>query len=623
VTGRKKRPTRARAAPPETQKADRSRAIAAAAALALALLVALVYAPVVGHEFVSLDDSLYYLTNPNLDGRLGLDDALGAFRFYAANWSPLTSLSIAIDNALYGVDPTGPLLTNAVLHAIASLLLFFALRALSLGTAVSAFAAAVFAVHPLHVESVAWAASRKDVLMGVGWNATLYAYARYREQPGAGRYAALLAAAAFALLAKPAAVTLPFALLLLDYWPLRRPRSEARAAVIEKLPIVALAALVSAMTVLAQTGVGAETSVRLPLGYRVLNAGLSYASYALDAFWPSGLAVFYPYHPDELTGAVAIASGLCVLVLSALALRIAAAKPHLFVGWFWFLGTLVPTIGLLQVGSQARADRYMYLPLIGLALALGCEAYELALRRPAWRRAVAAAGIAAVLALAITAHRQVGQWRDSKTLFAHAVAVTRDNAVARSALGNAYRERGDLARAEQEIAEALRIRPDSGDMRADFALVQLDQGRIGDARAQLERALASGADAAKVHTALGIASERAGDLPGAIASYREALRANPERIEAANNLAFLLATAPDPALRAPSEAIELAQRAARWKAFDPAVLDTLAAAYAAAGRHREAADTEARAREALPPGASPLRDEIERNLARYRSLAGS
>ena len=265
----------------------------------------------------------------------------------------------------------------------------------------------------------------------------------------------------------------------------------------------------------------------------------------------------------------------------------------------------------------------MYLPLIGLALAVGVEAYELARRRPALRRAVAAAGIAALLALAVVAHRQVGHWRDSTALFAHAVAVTRDNAVARSGLGNAYRERGDLARAEQEIAEALRIRPDSGDAHADLGLVLLDQGRIGDARAQLERALASGADAAKVHTALGLASERAGDVPAAIASYREALRANPERVEAANNLAFLLATAADPALRAPAEAIELAQRAARWKASDPAVLDTLAAAYAAVGRHREAADTEARAHAALPDGASPLRDEIERNLARYRSLARS
>jgi tetratricopeptide (TPR) repeat protein len=600
---------------------ERTRTIAIATALAL--LVALVYAPVAHHEFVSLDDSAYFVSNPNLDGRIGLDDVVRSFRPYEANWIPLTWISIAIDNALYGVDPTGPLVTNAVLHAIASLLLFFALRALSLDTAVSTFTAAVFAVHPLHVESVAWATERKDVLMGVGFCAALLAYARYRERPSTGRHAALFAAAVAAMLAKPAAVTLPFGLLLLDYWPLRRPRSEARAALIEKLPLFALAAFASAMTVVAQTGAGAETSVHLPLAYRALNAGQAYASYALDSLWPSGLAVFYPYHPDELTGAAAIASCAGVALLSALALRLARSRPHWFVGWFWFLGTLVPSIGLVQVGSQARADRYMYLPLIGLALAVGQELYELAQRRPALRRAIAGAGIAAVLALAFGAHRQVGHWSDSVALFEHAVAVTRDNAVARSSLGNAYRERGDLGRAEQELGEALRIRPAMADARADLGLVQLDQGRISDARTQLERALASGADAAKVHTALGLVAERSGNLPGAIASYREALRANPERVEAANNLAWILATAPDPALRAPAEAIELAQRAARWNAFDPSVLDTLAAAYAAAGRYGEAADVEARALAALGSRSPALRSEIEGRLARYRSLAGA
>ena len=200
---------------------------------------------------------------------------------------------------------------------------------------------------------------------------------------------------------------------------------------------------------------------------------------------------------------------------------------------------------------------------------------------------------------------------------------SRDNAIAHGALGNAYHARGDLAGAERELAEALRIRPDSGDARADLALVRLDQGRIAEARAELEHALASGADTAKVHTALGLAAEHVGDLPGAVASYRAALRANPERVEAANNLAMILATAPDPALRAPDEAIALAQRAARAKAFDPAVLDTLAAAYAAAGRHREAAQTEARAVAALTPGASALRAELEGRLARYQSLAGA
>ena len=584
--------------------------------LAIALLVAAVYAPVVKHEFVTFDDPLYFSENPNLDGHFGLDDVTGAFRPYAALWVPVTWISIAIDNALYGFDPTGPHVENAVLHGIASLLLFFALRALSLGTAVSAFTAAVFAVHPLHVESVAWAVERKDVLMGVGFAAALWAYARYRERPSAGRYAALFASAAFAMLAKPGAVTLPLVLLLLDYWPLARPRSEARTAVIEKLPLVALAAFASAMTMTAQTA-GMNTHIDLSLPYRALSAGRAYANYLADAFWPNGLAVFYPYHGDELTSAATIASCVGVALLSALALGFARAGRHRFVGWFWFVGALVPMLGLVQMGGQGRADRYMYLPLIGLALAIGQEAQLQAQRRPALRRAIAGAGIVAVLALAFVAHRQVGYWRNSEVLWRHAITVTRENSAAHGALGRVLRDAGDLTAAEQEILESLRIRPEAGWIRTDLGLVYLDQGRTAEARTELERALATGADAAKAHAGLGLAAERSGDVPGAIASYREALRANPGQVEAANNLAWILATAPDPSLRAPQEAIALAQRAARRNS-DPSVLDTLAAAYASAGRYGEAAEVGARAVAALPSG-SPLRADLERRLAEYRA----
>jgi len=235
------------------------------------------------------------------------------------------------------------------------------------------------------------------------------------------------------------------------------------------------------------------------------------------------------------------------------------------------------------------------------------------------RRPLAVAGVAAVLLLAIAAHRQVRHWRDSETLFAHAVAVTRDNAFAHTALGAAYRERGDLERAERHLEQALRIRPESGDARSDLGLVRIDQGRLGEARALLERALATGADTAKVRAALGVAAERSGDLAAAIASYRESLRANPQRVDAANNLAWILATAPDAGLRAPAEAIALALRVARWNPHDPSVLDTLAAAYAAAGRYDDAAATQARALAALGPGAAALRADLERRLEQYEA----
>jgi len=619
VSGRKRRSTRADAAFPEVQRqADRTRALAIAAALVA--LVAVVYAQVSRHEFVSLDDPLYFIDNPNLDGRLGFDDLIGAFRPFAALWVPVTWISIAIDNALYGIDPTGPLVTNAVLHALASVLLFFALRALALGTAVSAFVAAVFAVHPLHVESVAWAVERKDVLMGVGFCTALWAYARYREWPSRQRYAALFAATAFAMLAKPAAVTLPFVLLLLDFWPLRRPRSDARAALIEKLPLFALCALASAMTIAAQTG-GMNTHITLSLPYRALSAGRAYAAYLADAFWPAGLAVLYPYHADELTSAATIASCLAVALLSGLAIALGAARRHLFVGWFWFVGMLVPMLGLVQMGAQGRADRYMYLPLIGLALALAWEANEIAQRRPALGRALAGAGIAAVLALAAVAHGQVAFWRNSEVLWRHAIAVTRDNSAAHGALGRILHHAGDLEAAEREFQESLRIRPEAGWIRSDLGIVHLDQGRSTEAREELVRALASGAEPAITHSALGLAAERAGDLRTAIENYRAALRANPSRVDAANNLALILATAPEPALRDPAEAIALAERIAREKRGDAAVLDTLAAAYAAAGRYGEAASSQARAIAALPPGASPLRAELESRLDRYRAAA--
>jgi protein O-mannosyl-transferase len=602
--------------PPQTGRSAARRD--AAVALALAVLVALVYAQVARHEFVSYDDPPYFVSNPNLDGQFGLDDAIDAFRPRLALWVPLTWISIAIDNALYGVDPSGPLVENAVLHAIASVLLFCALRALSLGTPVSAFAAAVFAAHPLHVESVAWATERKDVLMGVGFCASLLAYARYRERPSPGRYAALFAAAAFAMLAKPAATTLPFALLLLDWWPLRRPLAEARAAVIEKLPLFALSAFTSAMTMAAQTG-GMNTHITLSLPYRALSAGRAYADYLADALWPSGLAVFYPYHEGELTDAATIAACAAVALLCVLALAIGHSRRHLFVGWYWFVGMLVPMLGLVQMGAQARADRYMYLPLIGLALAIGQEAHELAQRRPALRRAIAGAGIASVLALGIAAHHQVGYWRNSQTLWRRATAVTRDNDSAHGALGRALHEAGDLAAAEREFLESLRIRSNAGWIRSDLGLVYLDQGRTAEARRELEHALATGGEPALTHSGLGLAAERSGDLPAAIANYRAALRADPHRAEAANNLAWILATAPDPALRDPAEAIALAERSARDKPGDASVLDTLAAAYAAAQRYRDAAAAQERALAALPPDASPMRADFEHRLEQYRA----
>lgn len=589
-------------------------------------LVAGVYFPVAGHEFVGLDDAAYYERNPNLDGRLGLDDVRRAFaRPYYANYTPLTSLSIAVDDALYDT-PTGTLLTNVLLHAVASALLLWALWRLTAELGPSLFVAAVFAVHPLHVESVAWASQRKDVLMGVGWTAAMLAYAHYREAPGPRRYAALAGCVVAALLAKPVAVTLPFALLLLDYWPLGRFGSGLRAvaasktalreAVVEKLPLFLLAALASLATLFAQSGAGATENVQLPLAHRLANATLAYAAYLGDAFWPAGLAVQYPYDLEALDGPGVLAAGALLAAATAAALALAASRPWLPVGWLWFLGTLVPMIGLVQVGLQARADRYMYVPLVGLAIAVAWGARHLAGDRRGARAALAGAGVVVVAALAVAAHAQVGFWRDSESLFRRAVAVAPDNAFAHSALGAELRRQGRLDAAERHVEEAVRLWPGAGDARLDLGLVRLDQGRLGPARRELERALERGADPAAVHVGLGLVAERTGDEAAAIASYGEALRADPQRKEALNNLAWLLATTDDPALRDAERAVALAEEVARWSADDPAVLDTLAAGYAAAGRWADAVRVQERAVANAPDDA--LRRELEKRLSRYR-----
>jgi tetratricopeptide (TPR) repeat protein len=601
-------------------------------AVGLTLLVTVVYAPVVHHEFVVLDDAAYYLRNPNLDGRFGLDDLTGAFgRAYYANWIPLTSISIAIDNALYGVRPAGVLVTNALLHAVSCILLFLALARMTGRQGAAAFVAAVFAVHPLHVESVAWASQRKDVLMGVGWTASMLAYAIYRERGRARDYAALVGCASVAMLAKPVSVTLPFALLLLDFWPLRRfgervrplrsALPEMRAAVIEKLPLFALAALSAAATLASQSSAGADTSVQLSLGYRVLNAGLAYVSYAWDSVWPAGLAAFYPYRPDALLEPATLAACAAVLAISALCVWWANARSHLFVGWFWFVGTLVPMIGIVHVGMQARADRYMYIPLIGLALAATWSLPELRSLRPGARRAVVAGALACAAALAFQASRQVASWSDSETLFLHAIEVTHDNAFAHGALGAYYREQGELAKAGRHIGEALRIRPDGASARFELAALRIDQGRLAEARTEFERARSAGKPLAEIEAGLGIVEERSGDLENAIAHYRAALKSDPQHRTANNNLAWLLATASPEALRDPAEAIRLAEALAAWNGHDASILDTLAAAYAAAGRMREAVGTQARA-VATADGEAQRRD-LESRLREYEARSAT
>lgn len=637
-------------------------------ALALAALAFAVFGQVHDHEFVDYDDLKHIVQNPDLANGLSAESIVKVFtRPHYGDFVPLTYVSLLLDRALFGPGPAGTLLTNVVLHAASAVLLFLALARMTGDTWRPAFVAAVFAVHPLHVESVAWAFERKDVLSGLFWMLALLAYARYAEQPGSGRRMAPVALAlAAGLLAKPMLVTLPFALLLLDHWPLDRLRADgegglpdpallARAA-LEKWPLFVLAA---ASVVLTWVGHGASASIPdaavVPFGLRVLKALDAYGFYVWKSLWPTGLAVYYPHAFDSAPTARALACGAGLLAATAAAVRLAGRRPYVTVGWLWFLGTLVPVIGLVQLGLHVRADRYAYVPQIGLAIVVAWGAVDLLGRSSGARQALAAAGAAAVAVLAVLSWQQVGTWRNTVTLFQHAVETTGPNFVAQWRLGVAAaqaRERdraiehlraaveiepslpqlqfelaqtleegGQIGPALRHYERALALDPDHADANARYGLALLRLGRRDEARLHLERALRADPTLSRAHAGLAQIYADAGRDREAEAHYRRALSLEPDYLPAANNLAQLLATSRDTAVRDPAEAIDLAERATRGAgARVPALLDTLAAAHAAAGDFDEAARVATRAAKlAASQGQDALADEIRANAARYRT----
>jgi tetratricopeptide (TPR) repeat protein len=464
----------------------------AAISLALVAATVAVYARVAGHDFVDLDDRIVITENPLVREGLTPASVLRAFREPAeANWVPLTWISLQLGYALHGMTPAGFLLGNVALHALASALLFLALLRLTAGVWPSAAVAALFALHPLHVESVAWAASRKDALSGVFFMLTLLGWARFAERPSTARYLAVAFVFACGLLSKPTLVTTPFVLWLLDFWPLGRLAGVSGAGAIarraarlllEKLPLLALAAAASAVTYLVQKSAGAVgAGAQIPFPLRGANALDALRIYLAQSVWPSGLAVYYP-HPLGSLGLprVAAAAGLLAL-LSALALIGLRRRPYLCVGWLWFLGMLVPVIGLVPVGIQAHADRYMYLPLIGLSLALAFGAADLVRSRPRLRAPVVGAAALALAALALTAARQVETFRDSIALQVHNLAVTERNLLAHYRLGDALRRADRLPEAEREFRSGLEIAPRHLKIRVALADLLAQSGRLGEA----------------------------------------------------------------------------------------------------------------------------------------------
>jgi tetratricopeptide (TPR) repeat protein len=454
-----------------------------------------VYSQVRHYEFANYDDPDYVGANLHVRSGLTAGGVAWAFQsFDAANWFPLTWLSHMADSQFFGLESGWHHVTNVWLHALDALLLFAVLRRMTAARWPSALVAFLFALHPLHVESVAWIAERKDVLSAFFWFLTLWFYAGYVKRPGIGRYLAVVAAFGLGLMSKPMIVTLPFVLLLLDVWPLERASwpwnmASAKALLFEKLPLFAMAAGGSVLTFHAQRQGGAVAPLAgIPLLFRLENALVSCLAYIRDMFWPAGLAVFYPYPRTLAIPEVALA-GMALAGISILVARQFRARPYLAIGWCWYLGTLAPVIGLVQVGTQARADRYTYVPMIGLFLMLGWGAAELTRRLPRARNAVIAAAVLACSGCLIVTWSQIQYWATSETLLRHTLEVTSDNFITHHNLADYYLQNNRNEEARQEDAEAVRISPLYLEARLNLALALSLMGQPAEAETEYRKAL--------------------------------------------------------------------------------------------------------------------------------------
>jgi Tfp pilus assembly protein PilF len=524
--------------------------------LFLVITTLAVYWQVRDYEFVGYDDVRYVTKNPRVQGGLSLEGIIWAVTSKSVgNWHPLTWLSHMLDVQLYGMKAGGHHLTNVFFHIGNTLLLFLIFRRMTGALWRSAFIAALFALHPLHVESVVWVAERKDVLSTFFWMLTMGAYVWYVERRGFLRYLLVLLFFILGLMAKPMLVTLPFVLLLIDYWPLNRfqfgqssgggskkQRSLALRLVWEKIPLLALAAASSVVTLIVQQTWGAVSSFSAyPLNIRLANAMVSYVGYIGKMVWPSNLAVLYP-HPGSLP-AWQIAGACLFLVFTSFAvIRAVRRQPWFAVGWLWFIGTLIPVIGLVQVGSQAMADRYTYVPLIGIFIIVAWGLPELV---SGWRYRKVAISTMAVACLSIlmaTTWLQVRHWKNSIVLFERALAVTDNNYVLHNNLGVAFFLQRKVGKAIDQFREAMKINPGFVDAPINVAIALANKGKMDEAIGYFSEALKINPDSDKAHINMGVALEKLGRTADAIHHYSEALRINPEFDEAHNNLGVALAS---------------------------------------------------------------------------------
>ena len=510
--------------------------------LGLILSIFAVYAQVGHFDFNTYDDDVYVYNNVHVQEGLTAGSIKWAFTGVVSNnWMPVTLLSHILDGQLFQMQSGMHHLVNVLFHALAAVLLFVVLHRATRARWASAFVAFVFALHPLHVGSVAWVAERKDVLSACFFFLTLYLYVRYTERPSPGRYLLMAGAFCLGLMSKPMLVTLPFTLLLFDVWPLRRVQWPK--ILWEKLPLVGLSTIASVVTYMVQRETGSVRAI--PLATRMENALISYAGYIGQTFWPTRLAVFYPY-PKSIPAWQAVMAGAFILGVSAFAIYASRTRPYVTTGWFWYLGTLVPVIGLVQVGMQSHADRYTYIPMVGLSIILAWGAADVVNQWVAkWPRTAPAIAAAALVSCAVcmaVAWSNAAYWRNSETLYQHAIDVTRDNWVAEYNLGHYLMNTpGRTSDAIPHFEAALRIEPDDADSNNNLGACLLDKGRAADAIRYFEKVLRVKPDSADAHFNLALALSKTPGREGeAISQYEAALRVNPGHAQAHQSLALLL-----------------------------------------------------------------------------------
>jgi tetratricopeptide (TPR) repeat protein len=574
------------------------RALVAGICAGLAALIWFVFGQTIKIPFINFDDPEYVYEVPEINSGLTLHNVTWAFTHWpSTNWFPLKNISHMVEFQFFGSNPGAFHFTNVILHAAGAVLLFLVLRQMTGSIWRSAFVAAIFAIHPLRAESVVWFEERKDVLSGVFFMLTLAAYLHYTRKPSIARYLTMSILFAAGLLSKPMLVTTPFILLLLDYWPMNRgQRSEIRGQrfkaeiwlklVLEKLPLFVLSI---ADAILTSRGIAPAHSAadQLPFLARIANAFVSYLVYIWQMIWPANLGVFYPYPQDGLPIWQSIIAAAVLVMITIAIFVVRKSRPYLFVGWLWYLSMLLPVIGIIQVNLQTHADRYAYLPQIGLYLMIAWGVADLL---SSWRyrtQVASAAAVVVILAFAFAARAQASYWRDSETLWSHTIAVTKDNYFAHASLADLLMRRGRVNEAIEHSEEALRIRP-------------------GDADAQNN---------------LGLALLQTGDVKRSVAHLQEALEIDSGHMNAEVNLAWVLATAPDESTRDGAKAVQLAEDVARRAGHPNAiVLRTLAAAYAELGRFSDAIEAAQQAAAiAKATGNDALAADLERNIAAYRS----